>query len=227
MNAVAPRRSLAIFPSRASPQLVIPAMLSIYGRLFGVPVLACAAATAAAASLPAQSADQAAFQRAADYSEAERGDGVLVMIDGRIVFEQYARSASPARTHLLASGTKSFVGVLALAAQADGLLTLDEPVAQTIHEWQSEPRRAAVTIRQLLTLTSGIEGRSDATPPSYLDAISAPMTAEPGAKFQYGAAPFQIFGELLKRKLIELETEVYGANEDVAVATAEEIKRDW
>ena len=173
-------------------------MLSTYGRLLGVPVLACAVT---ATAIGAQSADQAAFKRAADYSEAERGDGVLVMIDGRIVFEQYARNASPARTHLLASGTKSFVGVLALAAQADGLLTLDEPVAQTIHEWQADPRRASITIRQLLTLTSGIEGRSGATPPSYAESILAPMTAEPGVKFQYGAAPFQIFGELLRRKL--------------------------
>lgn len=42
-------------------------------------------------------------------------------------------------------------------------------------------------------------------------------------------APFakDCIEELLKRKLIELETEVYGSNEDVAVATAEEIKRDW
>jgi hypothetical protein len=42
-------------------------------------------------------------------------------------------------------------------------------------------------------------------------------------------APFvkDCIEELLKRHLIQLETEVYGANEDVAVATAEEIKRDW
>lgn len=42
-------------------------------------------------------------------------------------------------------------------------------------------------------------------------------------------APFvkDCIEELLKRGLIKLETEVYGANEDVAVATAEEIKRDW
>jgi len=88
-----------------------------------------------------------------------------------------------------------------LLAQVDGLLTLDEPVAQTIHEWQADPRRASITIRQLLTLTSGIAASSALMPPSYAEAINAAMTAEPGAKFQYGAEPFQIFGELLKRKL--------------------------
>jgi len=178
-------------------------MPSIYGRTRRslTAALTWLALFSAGAPLGAQSADQAAFKRAADYSEAERGDGVLVMIDGRVVFEQYARQASANRTHLLASGTKSFAGVLAIAAQADGLLTLDEPVARTITEWQSDSMRARITIRELLTLTSGIAAGVQVNPPSFAEAIATPMTAAPGAKFQYGAAPFQIFGELLKRKL--------------------------
>jgi CubicO group peptidase (beta-lactamase class C family) len=123
------------------------------------------------------------------------------MVDGRVVFEQYARNGSPARSHLLASGTKSFVGPLAIAAQDDGLLSLDEPVAQTLHEWAADPQRAAITIRQLLTLTSGIEGQAQLDPPSYAESVTALVTAAPGTRFQYGPAPFQIFGELLRRKL--------------------------
>lgn len=171
-------------------------MRSIYRRALGVLAIAVALDP-----LGAQSAEQAAFKRAADYSEAERGDGVLVMINGRVVFEQYARAASPARTHLLASGTKSFAGVLAVAAAADGLLALDEPVSETIHEWRGDAQRAGITIRQLLTLTSGIAGGVNLSPPSYRESLTAELTAEPGTKFQYGATPFQIFGELLKRKL--------------------------
>lgn len=160
-----------------------------------------AAGIGLAKPVTAQSSDQAAFKRAADYSEAERGLAVVVMIDGRIAFEQYGRNGSPARTHLLASGTKSFVGPLAAAAQADGILQLDELVSETLEEWRGDPMRAVITIRQLLSLTSGIEGGVGLNPPSYADAIAAPLTAEPGTQFQYGAAPFQIFGELLKRKL--------------------------
>lgn len=152
-------------------------------------------------SLAAQGADRAAFARAAAYSEEERGYGIVVMVDGRVVFEQYARNVSPARTNLLASGTKSFVGPLAIAAQADGLLRLDEPVSETLHEWRADPRRAGITIRQLLTLTSGIEGAVNLEPPSYAESVTAQVTAEAGTRFQYGAAPFQIFGEVLRRKL--------------------------
>lgn len=149
----------------------------------------------------AQAVDRAAFARAAAYSEEERGYGIVVMVDGRVVFEQYARNVSPARTNLLASGTKSFAGPLAVAAHADGLLRLDEPVAETLHEWRGDPRRSQITIRQLLTLTSGIEGGAQLEPPSYAESVTAQVTADPGTRFQYGAAPFQIFGEVLRRKL--------------------------
>lgn len=171
----------------------------------GTPLASALALSLAAGPLAAQAAAQAAareaYKRAADYSEAERGFGVVVMVDGRVVFEQYAKNVSPARTHLLASGTKSFVGPLALAAQADGLLTLDEPVANTITEWRGDPDRAGITIRQLLTLTSGIASRLQVDPPSYAESIDARITANPGERFQYGPVPFQIFGEVLKRKL--------------------------
>lgn len=162
-------------------------------------VAAAATLAATASSLAAQASTP--YQRAADYSEEERGDAVLVMIDGKVVFEQYPRNTSAARTHLLASGTKSFAGALAIAAQADGLLTLDEPVAATLHEWSQDPARNAITIRQLLSLTSGVEGQLNLDPPSYAESVTALVSAAPGERFQYGAAPFQIFGELLRRKL--------------------------
>src|SRR3546814_8064948 len=36
----------------------------------------------------------------------------------------------------------------------------------------------------------------------YLDSVKAPLTAAPGSKFQYGPAPMQIFGEIMRRKLV-------------------------
>lgn len=179
--------------------------LAIYARLLWLGSLALAAALGGAAvtasALIAQRPDTAAFRRAAEYSKGERGDAVLVMIDGRIVFEDYHNGGAANKTHLLASGTKSFTGVMAVAAVQDGLLTFDEPVAQTIHEWRNDPQRAAITIRQLLSLTSGLDGGPNGNPPAYGEAVTGAMTAAPGAKFQYGPTPFQLFGELMRRKL--------------------------
>jgi CubicO group peptidase (beta-lactamase class C family) len=155
----------------------------------------------AAAGLAAQRPDTASLRRAAEYSEAERGIAMLVMVDGRIVFEHYPKNGSPSKTHLLASGTKSFAGILAAAAVQDSLLTYDEPIANTIHEWAMDPQRSAITIRQLLDLSSGIDGGPQLTPPSYAEAVRARISAGPTEKFQYGPVPFQLFGEIMKRKL--------------------------
>ncbi|NBB73601.1 MAG: serine hydrolase, partial [Bacteroidetes bacterium] len=63
------------------------------------------------------------------------------------------------KPHLLASGTKAFNGILALAAAEDGLLTLDERVAETIPAWSEDPAKSQITIRQLLHLTAGFDTR--------------------------------------------------------------------
>jgi len=102
---------------------------------------------------------------------------------------------------MLASGTKSFSGVMAIAAVEDGLLKLDERVSDTITEWKSDARKSKVTIRQLLTLTSGIDTGDNGRPPTYAEAIKYDIKHEPGTTFEYGPVPFQVFGELMRRKL--------------------------
>jgi CubicO group peptidase (beta-lactamase class C family) len=148
------------------------------------------------------SAEAKRFRDAAAYSHAAKGTGVLVMRRGQIIFEDYAPGWSADKPHLLASGTKSFAGVLAVCAVQDGLLQLDDKVSDTLTEWKSDPAKAAVTIRQLLSLSSGIAGGDNTSVPSYAACVAmAKSTAAPGTKFQYGPIPFQCFGELLKRKL--------------------------
>src|SRR4029077_3717803 len=83
--------------------------------------------------------------------------------------------------------------------------SLDDRVAETITNWRSDPRKAQVTIRQLLNFDSGVEpqfflhetqsGDRDAT------AVRARMVAEPGSAFIYGPAALQVFHQVLKEKL--------------------------
>jgi CubicO group peptidase (beta-lactamase class C family) len=142
------------------------------------------------------------LQPAAEYLRAHNGHALLVYCDGRLVFEEYMNGHQREVPHRLASGTKSFVGVLAVMAVEDGLLRLDEKVAVTLTEWQADARKSQVTIRQLLTLTSGIAGGEVGDMPSYREAVRlAEAKFPPGEKFQYGPVPFQCFGELLRRKL--------------------------
>ena len=138
---------------------------------------------------------------AAEYSAARRGVSLLVMQGAKVVLETYPRPGGAAKGWELASGTKSFTGVMAALASADGLLSIDEPAAKTLVEWKTD-KRNRITIRHLLTLTAGLKGEGDvARPPKYLDAIKARPMLEPGMNFDYGPTPFQCFGEIMKRKL--------------------------
>jgi CubicO group peptidase (beta-lactamase class C family) len=142
------------------------------------------------------------YQQAADYSMSHGGDALLILEGGEIVLEQYDKNYSASKPHALTSGTKSFSGAMAIAAVQDGLLDLDEPVAKTITEWSKHPHRSKVTVRQLLSLTSGFSTGKLGQVPTYTQAIQAPLTALPGKAFQYSPVPLQIFGELMRRKLL-------------------------
>ena len=130
---------------------------------------------------------------------------MLVMQNGKIVFEHYANGGGAEMRCKIFSGTKSFWGIAALCAVRDGLIKLDDRVADTITEWKSDPRKSQITIRQLLNQTDGIEPaphlHSDSIGDRDAMAIQLPSVASPGSAFAYGPSHLQIFNELLRRKL--------------------------
>jgi CubicO group peptidase (beta-lactamase class C family) len=159
--------------------------------------LAAGAATCLAGPARAQALD---FEAAAAYSAERSGVALLVLRHGQVAFEDYPNDGDPARGWELASGTKSFTGIMAAAAIQDGLISSwDEHASETLQEWRADQRRH-ITLRHLLSLTSGIEGGPIARPPTYADAIAQHAEAPPGERFAYGPTPFQIFGEIMRRK---------------------------
>jgi CubicO group peptidase (beta-lactamase class C family) len=123
------------------------------------------------------------LRAAADYLKERNGHAMLVYHRDQLVFEEYFNGWSADQPHRLASGTKSFSGAMLTAAVEDGLLTLDEKVVDTIAEWKDDPRKSQVTIRHLLSLTSGIvPGSTREASPSYARSV-----AIAGAKFLAGA----------------------------------------
>jgi CubicO group peptidase (beta-lactamase class C family) len=143
--------------------------------------------------------------RAANYSERNRGFSMLVMQNGKTLFEHYANGGGSDMRCKIFSGTKSFWGIAALCAVRDGLIELDDHVADTITEWKNDPRKSQITIRQLLNQTDGIEPAPHLHAQSIRDrnavAIRLPLVAAPGSAFEYGPSHLQIFCELLRRKL--------------------------
>lgn len=151
----------------------------------------------------------ALLDQAATYSRAHAGLSVVVRHRNQVVYESYRSDLDADAAHNIFSGTKSFSCAVAVAAAEDGLLELDELVAATLPEWRADPDLATITIRGLLSLSSGLEAGDPVGPafggretPSYAQAVADARMIEPGTtQFDYGAIPFQIFGEIMRRKL--------------------------
>ena len=143
------------------------------------------------------------YRAAADYSTANEGVSLLAMQSGEIVFEDYVNGGGPETAWVTASGTKSFWGVLLAAMVQDGEARIDELVSDTVTEWQADPLKNGITVSHLLYMTDGLRGQ----PPgpgaveTYAEAVALPLAHPPGSAFVYRPAPFQVFGEWVRRKM--------------------------
>ncbi|MBL4848823.1 MAG: beta-lactamase family protein [Planctomycetes bacterium] len=156
-------------------------------------------------------AEAARFAAAARYSAGAEGLSLLVLRKNRLLFEDYSNGNRPETPHHIFSGTKSFAGVMVLAALADGLLTLDELVADTLPEMRGDAFKEQITVRHLLDFTSGWERAYRLT----WDAIHVPQRVEdkyattlelevewpPGSRYRYGNSHLMVLGRFLQKKL--------------------------
>lgn len=156
-----------------------------------------------------QGADVSGFMR------AQRVRGILVMQDGKIRFERYTSPHSPDTRWNSFSVAKSVTSTLVGAAMKDGYIrSLDEKVTRYVKSLRGSAYDD-VTIRQLLTMTSGVAWNEDyqdvnsdvarmyAQPPdrgfdmtvSYVRKL--PREALPGTKWVYNTAETNLVGVLV------------------------------
>lgn len=141
-------------------------------------------------------------EAARDYARKHALEAFTVVRGEETLAQEYGGGFRADTAHPLYSGTKSFWGVAAICAQRDGLLQLDELVADTIPTWREDPWKRRVSLRMLLSLTSGFGfgGLGSAVPP-YSRALGMELKNEPGTTFTYGGIPLQVFGAVLAQKL--------------------------
>jgi CubicO group peptidase (beta-lactamase class C family) len=157
------------------------------------------AALAVSGPAPLTSAHLALADR---YSQTHGGLALVITQDGRTVCDDH-RKLPADEPYRIYSGTKNFVAITVLIAAQNGLLALDERASLTLPEWRHD-RRRAITIRQLLNQTSGLDpsaGMIGDARDQMAAAVHARLRASPGAEFHYGPSNYQALGEILRRKL--------------------------
>ena len=145
------------------------------------------------------------IEAALEYSRKHGLRALLVARGEDPLVEIYENGASADTVQPLYSGTKSFWGVAALRAQDEGLISFDEPVAETFPAWSEDPWKRRVTPRMLLSLTGGFGfGGLGSSVPLYERALAMDLKTEPGSVFAYGGIQLQVFGAVFARKLAPL-----------------------
>lgn len=100
-----------------------------------------------------------------DYMKSQRNAGLLIVQDGKIRFEKYALGYGPEGRWTSFSVAKSFTSTLVGAAMKDGYIkSLDDKVTQYIPGLRGSVYDD-VTVRQLMTMTSGVKWNEDYADP--------------------------------------------------------------
>ncbi len=178
-------------------------------------------------SIHADSAASEADLRGAIDAMFDAGDmgdtrALLVLHDGEIVAERYAPGFGPNMKMLSWSIAKSITGVLVGLMVSDGRLALDAPAPVPAWSQAGDPR-AGITLRHLLTMSSGLGhsesaeqadgriARTDTARMLFTDgaqdmasyAEGKYLVDRPGAAFNYSSATSVILSDLLTRMLTD------------------------
>jgi CubicO group peptidase (beta-lactamase class C family) len=86
-----------------------------------------------------------------------RIDALIVIKNGRIVYERYARGWSDINPHIAWSVTKSVTSALAGVAKMKGALTENDPIGRHLPIVNPDARAKDITIRNLMEFSSGFD----------------------------------------------------------------------
>jgi hypothetical protein len=92
----------------------------------------------------------------AESLSANYTDGIVVLHDGRVVYERYFGALSATDPHIAFSVTKSFVGTLACMLIAEGRLDPTAPVSRYIPEL-ADSGFGDATVQQVLDMTTALD----------------------------------------------------------------------
>lgn len=152
-----------------------------------------------------------------DYVAMNREVGLLILKDGKIVYEHYDFGLTPDARWMSMSVAKTFVSTLVGAAVKDGSITsLDDSVVKYLPQLAGTAYQN-VSVRNVLTMSSGVKWDETYTDPksdrrkllefqvasnkkgAIFDVLQTlPKAHEPGQRFNYSTGETVLIGEIVQ-----------------------------
>jgi CubicO group peptidase (beta-lactamase class C family) len=138
---------------------------------------------------------------------------LVVVQGGRTLRQLYLGGTGPDTPHDVRSVTKSVTALLVgMALDEGGFASLDEPIGPLLGAAApADPAKAAITLRQLLTMSSGLQWNELGNVAEYNAWVSAPdqvayvlarpLVDPPGQVFDYDSAAFHLLSVMVTRTL--------------------------
>jgi CubicO group peptidase (beta-lactamase class C family) len=143
-------------------------------------------------------------------------DALLVIQGGRVRYERYGEGKGPDDTYPSWSKAKSITQALVGLAVADGLLDIHAPAPVEAWKGEGDPR-GAITLDQLLRMSSGLEFVEDYVPGHISHVIdmlfgagqtdvaayaaALPLAHPPGSQWSYASGTTNIIARILQNAL--------------------------
>ena len=151
------------------------------------------------------------------FMEEQNGSAIVVVLDGEVVLERYGLDFDAQGRWTSFSVAKSYTSTLVGAAILDGYIdSVDDPVTKYLPDLTGSAYDG-VSVRQLLTMSSGVRWSEDYQDPQsdvalFNEHVSAdpevdslvdymrqlPREAEPGTRWQYNTGETNLIGVLVR-----------------------------
>lgn len=168
-------------------------------------------------SLAAEGVDQELIVKLANLiiqEKYKRIDGVLIVKNNKLVFEEYFHGYSEAIPHNIFSSTKSITSILAGIAIDKGFIdSINTPILNLLPEYtnlqNSDPRKSQITIKHLLNMNSGLNcedwyAGTEATMRRSNDwvkfTLELPMVNDPGTHGSYCTGGVVTLGRIIENQ---------------------------
>ncbi|MDX2033922.1 MAG: serine hydrolase [Blastocatellia bacterium] len=145
--------------------------------------------------------DAAAVEEAARYAAEHNSTGLVIVRGGRIVAERYWREWTAETAQPIFSSSKSVAAMLVGMAIEEGRLKgIGQSASAFVPAWRGTPKEA-ITLRHMLTMTSGIRvGAVRAVPEvdAFEETAGLPLDHAPGSHWAYNTPVYRMLLRILE-----------------------------